>query len=79
MTAAGDVGGSVPATLSLALAGPADLGQFIPGADREYTATTTANVISTAGNATLSASDPGHLANASFTLSEPLRLTIWRQ
>jgi hypothetical protein len=76
VTAAGGVGGTVPATLSLTLAGPADLGRFTPGADREYTATTTANVISTAGNATLTASDPGHLANGSFTLSEPLRVEL---
>ena len=31
-------------------------------------------MISTAGDAALSVSDPGHLANGSFTLPEPLRV-----
>jgi hypothetical protein len=35
-------------------------------------AMTTANVISTAGDAALTVSDPGHLANGSFTLPSPL-------
>ena len=48
--ATGTVGGTVPATLSLTV-GTASFGAFTPGADREYTATTTANVISTAGDA----------------------------
>ena len=34
---------------------------------KEYTAATTANVISTAGDAALSVSDPGHLTNGAFT------------
>ena len=72
----GDVGGTVPATLSLTLGPPASFGAFTPGIDHEYTASTTANVISTAGDATLSVSDPGHLANGSFTLPEPLRVEL---
>ena len=44
-------GGTVPATLSLTLGGPATFGAFTPGVAREYTASTTANVISTAGDA----------------------------
>jgi hypothetical protein len=44
--------------------------------DRTYTASTTANVISTAGDAALSVSDPGHLANGAFTLPEALKVTI---
>ena len=43
-----------------------------------YTATTTANVISTAGDATLSVADaerrdPGHLVNGAFALPQPLQ------
>ena len=39
----------------------ASFGAFQPGVAKDYTASTTANVISTAGDATLSYSDPGHL------------------
>ncbi len=49
----GTVGGSVPATLSLTLGAPATFGAFTPGVAKEYTASTTATVISTAGDATL--------------------------
>jgi hypothetical protein len=74
----GPVGGTVPATLSLALGTPGALGAFQPGVDRSYDASTTADVISTAGDATLSVSDPsgtatGRLVNGSFALSEPLQ------
>ena len=72
----GGVAGTVPATLSLALGAPASFGAFTPGATREYTASTTANVISTAGDAALTVSGPGHLANGAFTLPEPLRVDI---
>ena len=48
----------MPATLSLTLGTPASFGAFTPGVDRTYDATTTANVISTAGDATLSVTDP---------------------
>jgi len=47
-----------------------------PGVDRTYAAQTTANVISTAGDATLSAGDPGHLSNGAFTLADPLLVTF---
>jgi exo-1,4-beta-D-glucosaminidase len=72
----GSVGGTVPATLALTLGSPASFGAFTAGVDREYTATTTANVISTAGNAALTVSDPGHLTNGSFSLPEALRVDI---
>jgi len=77
--APGDVNGTVPATLSLTLGPNVSFGAFTPGVTREYTATTTANVISTAGDATLSVSDPsatatGHLVNGAFSLPEPLRV-----
>jgi Alpha/beta hydrolase domain len=75
----GDVSGTVPATLSLTLGANVNFGAFTPGVTREYTASTTANVISTAGDATLSVSDPsaiatGHLVNGAFSLPEPLRV-----
>ena len=72
----GTVGGTVPATLSLSLGPAASFGAFTPGVDRTYTASTTANVISTAGDAALSVSDPGHLANGAFSLPEPLQVTL---
>jgi hypothetical protein len=68
------VGGTVPPTLSLTLGGPASFGAFVPGTAGDYTATTTANVISSAGDATLSSSDPGHLTNGSFSLPAPLQV-----
>jgi hypothetical protein len=43
---------------------------------REYTASTSANVISSAGDAALSVSEPGHLANGPFTLPQPLQVTF---
>ena len=52
------IGGTVPATLNLTLGAPATFGAFTPGVDQEYTATTTAGVISTAGDATLTVSEP---------------------
>ncbi|HET6549538.1 MAG TPA: M14 family zinc carboxypeptidase [Solirubrobacter sp.] len=75
----GDVGGDVPATLSLTLGTPATFGAFVPGVADTYTASTTANVISTAGDATLDVTDPsstatGHLVNGAFSLAQPLKV-----
>jgi hypothetical protein len=42
--------------------------------DHTYTASATANVISTAGDATLGVSDPGHLTNGVFSLPDPLQV-----
>jgi hypothetical protein len=64
----------VPATLALTLGTPATFGAFAPGLDKDYSATTSANVVSTAGDAALSVSDPGYLTNGAFSLSEPLRV-----
>ncbi len=73
----GTVGGTVPATLSLTLGAPASFGAFTPGVDRTYEAATTANVVSTAGDAALSVSpQPAYLANGAFALSEPLQVTL---
>jgi hypothetical protein len=75
------VGGNVPATLSLTLGTPASFGAFTPGVARDYTASTTGNVISTAGDATLSVSDPssaatGRLVNGSFSLAQPVQAGV---
>ncbi len=75
----GDVTGTVPATLSLALGTPTPLGPFAPGVARSYTSTATATVTSTAGEATLSIADPsttatGRLVNGSFSLPQPLEV-----
>jgi hypothetical protein len=72
------VGGSVPATLALTLGTPAAFGAFTPGVACDYTATTNATVISSAGDATLSVADPssdhpGHLVNGAFALPQPLQ------
>ena len=74
----GNVGGSVPATLALTMGAPADFGPFTPGLGKDYFATTAANVISTAGDATLAVADPsstatGHLVNGAFSLASPLQ------
>ncbi|MDA0179658.1 endo-1,4-beta-xylanase [Solirubrobacter phytolaccae] len=77
-TADGTVGGAVPATLSLTLGAAAAFPPFVPGVENDYTATTTATVLSTAGDATLSVSDPGFLTNGAFALSDPLRVAFSR-
>jgi hypothetical protein len=74
----GGVGGTVPATLALTLGAPATFGAFTPGVAKTYDASTTATVISTAGDATLTVSDPsptatGHLVNGTFSLPQPLQ------
>jgi X-Pro dipeptidyl-peptidase len=72
------VGGTVPATLALALGAPASFGAFAPGVAREYSAATTATVTSTAGDAALTVGDPsatapGRLVNGPFALTQPLQ------
>jgi photosystem II stability/assembly factor-like uncharacterized protein len=74
----GGAGGTVPATLALSLGAPASFGSFIPGVGQDYSASTTADVLSTAGDAALSVADPsgvspGHLVNGSFSLPQPLQ------
>jgi hypothetical protein len=75
-SAATPVTGTVPATLALSLGAPASFGAFTPGFDKTYTASTTASVISTAGDAALSVSDPGHLTNGAFALPEALQVAM---
>ena len=66
----------MPATLSLVLGAPASFGAFTPGVAGDYSASTTATVTSTAGDATLSVSDPGHLTNGAFSLASPLQVAF---
>jgi hypothetical protein len=78
-SATGGAGGTVPATLALTLGGAASFGAFTPGLGKDYNASTTADVLSTGGDAALSVSDaggvaPGHLVNGSFSLPQPLQL-----
>ena len=78
MTSTGTVGGSVPATLALTLGAPATFGAFTPGVAKDYTASTTATVVSTAGDATLTVADPsstntGKLVNGTFALPQTLQ------
>ncbi|WP_053227419.1 family 78 glycoside hydrolase catalytic domain [Solirubrobacter soli] len=75
-SATAPVGGSVPATLSLTLGAPAMFGAFTPGVAKDYTASTTADVVSTAGDAALTVSDPGHLTNGAFSLASPLEVSF---
>jgi len=77
----GTVGGTVPATLSLSLGTAAAFPPFIPGTAADYFATTTANVISTAGDAALSVADPssnatGRLVNGSFALTQAVQAGV---
>ena len=80
VSATGSAGGTVPATLSLALGSPsASLGAFIPGVVGDYQSTLAATVISTAADASLSVSDPssnapGHLVNGSFSMPSALQV-----
>ncbi len=79
MQSNGDVGGTTAATLSLVLGTPAVFGAFTPGVGADYSASTTATVISTAGDGTLSVADPsatatGHLVNGAFSLPQALQV-----
>jgi lysophospholipase L1-like esterase len=78
-TGSGDAGGTVPATLTLVVGPPAAFGTFTPGVGAVYSAQNSADVISTAGNALLTVSDPdpahpGHLVNGSDFLAQPLQM-----
>ena len=71
------VGGTVAATLALTLGTPAAFGPFTPGVMKDYDASSTATVISTAGDATLAVADPsatapGHLVNGTFVMPSAL-------
>jgi alkaline phosphatase len=73
-------GGTVPTTLALAMTGATPtFGAFQPGVARNYTSQATAQVTSSAGDATLSVVDPsatnaGRLQNGAFALATPLQV-----
>jgi hypothetical protein len=72
-----EAGATVPATLALSLGTAPNFGAFTPGVDGTYNASTTANVVSTAGDGLLTVSDPsdtntGKLVNGAFTLENPI-------
>ena len=73
-----NVGAPVPATLALSLGVSAMFGAFTPGIGNDYNASSTANVISTAGDGVLSVADPssnatGRLVNGTFSLPQPVQ------
>jgi hypothetical protein len=77
--ATAEVGATVPATLALTLGAPATFGAFQPGVAKEYTASTTANVTTSAADAALTVSDasgtaPGHLLNGTRPLPQALKV-----
>jgi glycosyl hydrolase family 92 len=76
VSAPGTVGGTVPATLSLTLGAPASFGTFTPGLGKTYEASTTATVVSTAGDAALSVSGDDRLRNGAFSLASPLQVLL---
>jgi hypothetical protein len=76
VTATGAVGGSVAPALALTVGAPASFGSFVPAVPATYTASTTADVLSTAGDAALTVVDPGaspgHLVNGAYVLAQAL-------
>jgi PKD repeat protein len=73
------VGADVPLVLALTLGGPAQIGALTPGVAAEYTASISAVVTSTAGNAALTVADPdptnpGRLINGTYALEQPLQV-----
>ena len=74
-----EVGTTVPTTLALALGAKPSLGALTPSLDKDYTASTTATVLATSGDAKLSVSDPsttatGHLVNGTYALPSVLQV-----
>ncbi len=77
--AGGDAGGTVPDVLAIGIGPAANLGQFLLGVAKDYTADVPATITSTMANATLTASDPsatatGHLLNGSYVMAQPLQI-----
>lgn len=73
------VGGTVPSVLALQVADAPDLGTFVPGVARDYTASVAAQVTTTLRGAVLTVRDPdtvapGRLTNGGEALAEPLQV-----
>jgi cytochrome c len=76
-----DVGGTVPATLSLTVGPPASFGAFKPGVADDYLTSLSASVISTGADAALTVVDPstnapGRLVNGAFALASPVEAKV---
>lgn len=70
--------GTVAPTLALRLSGTPSFGGFVPNLERDYTASTTTTLTSTAGEATLTVADgsavnTGKLVNGAHALAQPLQ------
>jgi type 1 glutamine amidotransferase len=77
-SASTSVSGTVNPTLALTLGSPAGFGVFTLGQATTYNAATTANVLSSGGDAALSVADtgsqaPGHLVNGTFSLPQAVK------
>ena len=67
----------VPRTLSLTLgSSPVNLGPFIPGVEREYTASTFLTATSSLPRTQLIVDLPGYMTNGALALPEPLRVEL---
>jgi hypothetical protein len=74
-----DITGTVPATLALTLGAAPSFGAFTAGLAKDYFASTTATVTSSAGNAALIVQDPSafytnHLVNGSYAMAQELQI-----
>ena len=65
----------MPPTLSLTLGAPRASASSRPGVDRDYTASTTATVTSSAGDASHGV-DGGRLTNGAFALPSPVQVAL---
>jgi cytochrome c len=73
------VGGDVPLVPALNINGAALFGAITPGVANDYTATVSATVTSTAGDAALTVADPdttnpGRLVNGTYPLAQPVQV-----
>ena len=67
----------VPRTLSLTLgSSPVNLGPFVPGVEREYTASTFLTATSSLPRTQLIVDLPGYMTNGALALPEPLRVEL---
>jgi hypothetical protein len=71
-------GAQVAPTLALSLGSAPTFPNFVPGVAATYTASTLANVVTTAGDGVISVSDPssnatGRLVNGAFSLAAPIQ------
>lgn len=74
-----DVTATVPSVLALSISQNATLGAITPGITKDYTASVSGQITSTAGSAALTVSDasstaPGHLVNGAYALAQPLQV-----